>query len=66
MTKRPLKSRMGKGIGVIKLWIAYIKKGSIFLEITSISKKLATIVFKKIKFHFPLKLNYLRFVIYFE
>jgi large subunit ribosomal protein L16 len=30
LTKKPLKSRMGKGVGIIKLWIAYVKKGTIF------------------------------------
>jgi ribosomal protein L16/L10AE len=49
---------MGKGVGVIKFWIAYIKKGCIFVEITNISKKLAILVFKKLTYNFSLKLNF--------
>lgn len=38
ITKKPLLTRMGKGVGAIKEWVCIIKKGSIILEINSLSK----------------------------
>lgn len=58
LTRKPLNSRMGKGVGVIKSWVAYVKKGCIFVEITNISTKLAITVFKKLRFNLNLKLNF--------
>jgi large subunit ribosomal protein L16 len=57
ITKKPLKSRMGKGVGVIKFWIAFVKKGMILLEISYISKNLASLVFKTVNLRFSLKVN---------
>lgn len=57
ITKKPLKSRMGKGVGIIKFWIAFIKKGMVIMEISYISKNLASIVFKAIRLRFSLKVN---------
>lgn len=41
LTKKGLGVRMGKGVGAIKAWIAYVKPGLILLEITNISYALA-------------------------
>ena len=57
LTAKSLLSRMGKGVGSIKFWISYIKKGIIFLEITGITKKLAVKAFNKIKCKLPIKVN---------
>lgn len=57
ITKKPLKSRMGKGVGIIKFWIAFVKKGMVLLEISYISKNLASLVFKTVNLRFSLKVN---------
>lgn len=57
LTSKSHGSRMGKGVGKIKNWIAYIKKGSIFIEMLGISKKLAIKSFKAIKYILPIKLS---------
>lgn len=57
ITKKPLKSRMGKGVGIIKFWIAFVKKGMMLMEISYISKSLAILVFKTINLRFSLKVN---------
>lgn len=46
-TSKSLLSRMGKGVGSIKSWISYVKRGTIFLEIVNLEKK-------KVKFFFRL------------
>ena len=56
VTKKPLKSRMGKGVGIIKIWIAIIKKGMILIEISYIPKKLIALVFKTLFSRVSLKL----------
>ena len=55
ITKKPLKSRMGKGVGIIKFWVAIIKKGMILFEIGYISKKLIYLIFKAIFSRLSLK-----------
>lgn len=39
-TKKPLLSRMGKGVGPIHCWVSFLKTGSIFLEVLSWKSKL--------------------------
>jgi ribosomal protein L16/L10AE len=48
---------MGKGSGNVYLWISYIKKGKIILEINNVSKKLAVIILKAITLRFPIKVE---------
>ena len=50
---------MGKGVGNINLWISYIKKGQIFLEVMGISKNIALKTFQKILFKLPFKINFI-------
>lgn len=57
LTKKSIKSRMGKGVGSVKLWVSYIKKGSIILEISYISETLVNLVFKVIQSRLALKTN---------
>jgi ribosomal protein L16/L10AE len=54
-----LMTRMGKGVGSIKNWISYIKKGTIFLEIININKKSAINFFKLIVYRLPLRINFI-------
>lgn len=58
ITKKPLKSRMGKGVGIINNWISYVKKGTIILEINNISKKLGVNLFKVLRGYLPLKVGF--------
>lgn len=41
LTKKPLSARMGKGVGAIKSWIFFVKKGVIILEVDQITKVVA-------------------------
>jgi len=59
VTKKPLKSRMGKGVGSIQNWVAIIKKGIILFEITNISKQLALILYKAITNFVSFKVNFI-------
>ena len=59
LTSKPISSRMGKGIGSIKKWISYVKKGHIFLEIIGISKKMAIKFFKLIYNRLNIKIHFI-------
>nr|QFP99034.1 ribosomal protein L16 [Rhizaria sp.] len=59
LTKKPLLSRMGKGSGGVSLWISYVKKGKIFIELKGISKKVAYIAFKAVSKRISLKMKFL-------
>jgi len=43
LTKKPLLSRMGKGCGSFFMFISYLKKGKLILELSGVSKQLAII-----------------------
>lgn len=55
LTKKPLLSRMGKGVGSIDSWICYVKKGKILFELNSVSLKLAFAAFNLVKSRINLK-----------
>ena len=59
LTGKALMSRMGKGVGAVKTWISYIKKGAIFLELININEKLAIKFFKVISYRLSLKINFI-------
>jgi len=59
LTSKSQGSRMGKGVGKVKSWITFIKRGSIFIEMLGISKKLAIKSFKAIKYILPIKVNFI-------
>ena len=40
LTKKPLLTRMGKGMGVLKEWVAVVKKGMIIIEVESVKIEL--------------------------
>jgi len=55
VTKKPLLSRMGKGSGPIKYWIATVPKGTIILEFTGITNRISMLALKASSFRLPLK-----------
>lgn len=59
-TKKPMLSRMGKGVGPINNWVALLKIGFIFLEILSLKPESIVhgIVLKAIKY-IPFKVRFL-------
>lgn len=61
-TKKPMLSRMGKGVGPINNWVALLKLGSIFLEILSLKPEYIVrgIVLKAIKY-IPFNVQFLSF-----
>ena len=50
---------MGKGKGKFIGWVAYIKRGSIFIELWGLSKKIAMKAFNSIKYQLPIKLSFI-------
>jgi len=56
LTKKSLLSRMGKGSGNIYLWIGYLKKGEILLEIKGVSEKIAYKALQAVIRRFSLKI----------
>jgi len=59
ITKKPLKSRMGKGVGPLLHYVSFIKKGLIFLEINYIPNNLRLLIYKMVINCFSLKLKFL-------
>jgi large subunit ribosomal protein L16 len=59
LTFKPLLSRMGKGVGNIKLWVTYIKTGSVFLEFSGINSSIAIKIFNKIYHRLPFKTKFI-------
>lgn len=57
ITKKPLLSRMGKGCGVIKSWIAIVKKGTVVIEVDGISQSFAKQVLKSASIRLPLQVS---------
>ena len=55
VTKKPLLSRMGKGSGPIKYWIAIVPKGTIIIEFTGITNRISILALKASSFRLPLK-----------
>ena len=64
ITIKPLKSRMGKGVGLIKFWVSFIKIGTILFEFSYMSKNLGLFILKSIKPHISLKINLIAREIY--
>ena len=54
-TKKPLLSRMGKGCGSIKNWVAIIKKGTIILELNGVSRSISINALNAASIRLPLK-----------
>jgi large subunit ribosomal protein L16 len=53
--KKSLASRMGKGKGNLKHWVALVKKGQILFEVSGLSKNKLSNVLNKSKTKLPLK-----------
>lgn len=56
-TKKPLLSRMGKGCGPIKKWIAIVQKGTIILELNGVSKRASINALNAASIKLPLKVS---------
>jgi large subunit ribosomal protein L16 len=55
VTKKSAGSRMGKGVGPVKFYIANIKKGRIILELQALITKELITFFKKLILKLPVK-----------
>ena len=55
VTKKSAGSRMGKGVGPVKFYVANIKKGRILLELQALLTKELIIFFKKLVLKLPVK-----------
>ena len=58
LTKKPLLSRMGKGCGVVSVSIAYIKKGTVVIEIQGVQRKIAFLAFQAVKRRLRFKMQF--------
>ena len=54
LTKKPLLTRMGKGVGPVKGWVSVVTKGSVVFELNGVSKKIARIAFLQLAYCFPI------------
>ena len=59
ITAKSSGTRMGKGKGKFIGWVAYIKRGSIFIELWGLSKKIAMKAFNSIKYQLLIKLIFI-------
>lgn len=55
ITKKSTGSRMGKGVGPVKFYVANIKKGCILLELQAIITQELLVFFKKLVLKLPVK-----------
>jgi large subunit ribosomal protein L16 len=54
LTKKPLLTRMGKGVGPVKGWVSVVTKGSVVFELNGVSKKIAKLAFSKLSYCLPI------------
>jgi len=54
LTKKPLLTRMGKGVGPVKGWVSVVTKGSVVFELNGVSKKIAKIAFLQLSYCLPI------------
>lgn len=54
-TKKPLLSRMGKGCGLIKNWIAVIRKGTVILELNGAPKRISMTALNTASVYLPIR-----------
>ena len=54
LTKKPLLTRMGKGVGPVKGWVSVVTKGSVVFELNGVSKKIAKIAFLQLVYCLPI------------
>ena len=54
ITKKPLLTRMGKGVGPVKGWVSVVTKGSVVFELNGVSKKIAKIAFLQLSYCLPI------------
>jgi ribosomal protein L16/L10AE len=55
VTKKSVGSRMGKGVGAVKLYIANIKAGKILLELQTLVSKELIVILRKLVLKLPVK-----------
>jgi large subunit ribosomal protein L16 len=55
ISKKPQEIRMGKGKGLIKLWVAKVKTGKIIVEISNVSFEVAKDILKSASTKLPIK-----------
>ena len=55
ITSKPSETRMGKGKGTISYWASFVKKSTIILELTGISKAIALKALKMAATKLPIK-----------
>src|SRR3989338_5236202 len=60
VTKKPAETRMGKGKGAPELWVAVVKRGRIFCEVSGVTEEQAREVFGLIKSKLPMRTKFVK------
>jgi large subunit ribosomal protein L16 len=60
VTAKPNETRMGKGKGDVKEWVAVVKPGTIIFELSAVSENLARLAFNRQAHKLPLKVRLVR------
>lgn len=58
ITKKPAETRMGKGKGMVELWVAVVKPGRILFELGGVTEDIAREAFKLAAFKLPIKTRF--------
>ncbi len=60
VTAKPLETRMGKGKGEPKFWVAVVKPGTVLFEIGGVSEEAARLCFSRLAHKMPVKVRFIR------
>jgi len=60
VTAKPLETRMGKGKGEIKEWVAVVKPGTILYEIGGVDEETARVALARVAHKMPVKTRFVR------
>jgi len=59
-TAKPLETRMGKGKGELKDWVAVIKPGTMLFEISGVDEETARLALGRVAHKMPVKVRFVR------
>jgi len=59
-TKKPLETRMGKGVGGHEEWVAVVKKGKVMFEIAGVSEEVAREALRLAMHKLPIKCKFVK------
>jgi large subunit ribosomal protein L16 len=60
VTAKPLETRMGKGKGDVKHWVAVVKPGTVLFEIGGVTEEAARLCFSRLAHKMPVKVRFIK------